>query len=396
MNSVEDFKVEEEIFSDHMPLKVNCNFTYQPTKNSSNMNLMPKLRWDPRRELQYKKKLDKNIDLCAAGEFSTENGMNALSSCIKNACRSQEVRKRRTKYKSQWFDQECESMRRKSFLCLRKARSSDCPSDWGHYQNANKNFKILCETKKSAYYNRLAKDLGKIKDSKAFWGQVRKLNGISPYRTAEIGADELANHFESLLCDQQSESVSHALNHYDVEELDREVTEEEVKNALARAKVNKAAGEDRIPAEFLKYSTPKFVKKMTAAFNYLLNTGKMPACFKKTVIFPIHKKGNRSMAENYRGISFQNASAKVFAAIILQRLTDWVERNNILTESQAGFRRNYSTVDNIYCLSNIAQDFIANHKKLYVCFVDLKAAFDTINRIALMLKLNNIGVSSKL
>jgi len=47
------------------------------------------------------------------------------------------------------------------------------------------------------------------------------------------------------------------------------------------------------------------------------------------------------VTSNYRGISFQNALAKVFYALLLERLTNWVKNYNILTEFQAGYRKGY-------------------------------------------------------
>ena len=44
----------------------------------------------------------------------------------------------------------------------------------------------------------------------------------------------------------------------------------------------------------------------------------------------------------------------------------WVEENGIINEAQAGFRRNYSTVDHIFTLLTLVQKQLLNHGKLYV------------------------------
>ena len=118
--------------------------------------------------------------------------------------------------------------------------------------------------------------------------------------------------------------------------------------------------------------------------------------FKKAIIYPLHKKGDYDDPTNYRGISFLNTSAKLFAAHIYNRLTCWVENKNVLQESQAGFRKKYSTVDQVFALLNIAEIYKQKYKKLYSFFVDFRAAFDTIAREALIYKLYNIGLSTKI
>lgn len=91
-----------------------------------------------------------------------------------------------------------------------------------------------------------------------------------------------------------------------------------------------------------------------------------------------------------------NSVTKIFTGVILDRLTEWIRQNDLLSEFQAGFRKGYSTADNIFTLTSIARTYLDNSKKLFVFFVDFKAAFDSIDRNALFYKLSNLGVSTKM
>ena len=55
-----------------------------------------------------------------------------------------------------------------------------------------------------------------------------------------------------------------------------------------------------------------------------------------------------------------------------------VEENNITGEYQAGFKRNYSTVDNMFTLLALVQNQFSLHRKLDVAFIDFKKAFDSL------------------
>ena len=66
------------------------------------------------------------------------------------------------------------------------------------------------------------------------------------------------------------------------------------------------------------------------------------------MIIPLYKKGDASAVANYRGICLVNVMSKIFSHILQTRLTVWCEINNLIPEEQAGFRQNYSTVDNIF------------------------------------------------
>lgn len=66
------------------------------------------------------------------------------------------------------------------------------------------------------------------------------------------------------------------------------------------------------------------------------------------MITPIHLSGPSNNPGNYRGISITNTSYKVFTGVINKRLYDWSENQSKIDESQAGFRRGYSSIDNVF------------------------------------------------
>lgn len=179
--------------------------------------------------------------------------------------------------------------------------------------------------------------------------------------------------------------------------LDAPFLESELLAVLKRAKDNKAPGSDRIPFEFFKHAPQGFIKKLVTVFNKILEAGTVPNRFKDSIIFPIHKKGCTNETSNYRGISFCNTVSKLFTGLLLARLELWEQQHNKLGEFQAGFRKTYSTVDNIFTLMSIIK-IVLSHKrqKLFAFFIDLSAAFDRIDRFALFYKLSRLGVSSKI
>lgn len=125
--------------------------------------------------------------------------------------------------------------------------------------------------------------------------------------------------------------------------------------------------------------------------------GEVAESFKHSIIFPLYKKGDANVVENYRGLSFIDCIGKIFMGLLNDRISNWVNDNKIITEFQAGFRKQYSTVDNIFNLSCMVNLRIAEkNQKLYCFFVDFKAAFDTIDRKALFFKLSCLGASTKM
>ena len=76
-------------------------------------------------------------------------------------------------------------------------------------------------------------------------------------------------------------------------------------------------------------------------------------------------------------------------------MNDFTSKNNIIPEEQAGFRSNYSTIDHIFTLYAMITMQFSKNKKLYVCFVDYKKAFDSVHRDALFRVLEARGFNGK-
>lgn len=106
------------------------------------------------------------------------------------------------------------------------------------------------------------------------------------------------------------------------------------------------------------------------------------------VIIPIYKnKGYPECPENYRPITLLSCLGKLFTSILNNRLSKFLENNEILSENQAGFRKNYSTLDHVFTLNSKIEIFRYYKKKIYCIFIDFAQAFDSLWRIGLWHKL---------
>ena len=119
-------------------------------------------------------------------------------------------------------------------------------------------------------------------------------------------------------------------------------------------------------------------------FHDIYNSGIFPDAWCDSIISPIHKSGSVNNPENYRAISLINCLCKIFMNILTIRLTDWAESNNVIDESQAGFRKGYGTIDNIFSLQYLIQKYLCRSRGRFYCiFIDFKRAFDSIQHVNL-------------
>ena len=104
----------------------------------------------------------------------------------------------------------------------------------------------------------------------------------------------------------------------------------------------------------------------------------LPDDFRDTNIIPLYNnKGNRRDCNNYRGISLLCIAGKVFACLLLPRLRQISDI--ILPESQCGFRPFRSTSDMVFSPRQLQEKSVEQSRPLYVVFIDLTKAFDTVS-----------------
>ena len=131
-------------------------------------------------------------------------------------------------------------------------------------------------------------------------------------------------------------------------------------------------------------------------FNVLLERDVYPDSWTDSIIIPLFKKGNQNDPDNYRGISLCGISSKLYSSIINNRLQEWIEQNNLTGECQAGFKKDYSTVDHMITLMAMIQKQFSLNRKLYEAFIDFEKAFDSITRKLLWPILLKNGIKGRL
>lgn len=95
---------------------------------------------------------------------------------------------------------------------------------------------------------------------------------------------------------------------------------------------------------------------------------------------------------NYRPISVISCFAKVFEKCLKEKITEYLESNNLLYNKQFGFRNNRNTEDAIIDLVKEIHSNLRNKKKSLAIFMDLSKAFDTVSHEILFERLEEVGI----
>ena len=175
-----------------------------------------------------------------------------------------------------------------------------------------------------------------------------------------------------------------------------EIHESDVAKHLRHLDPNKSTGADQISARLLRECQDELVLPLKLLFNRSLQEGLVPNLWKCANVTPIFKKGSKCEAGNYRPISLTSVVIKIFERILRDKITSFLDKHNLILDSQHGFRNNRS------CLTNLLEFYnyiFSNHDERIpsdVIYLDFKKAFDTVPHKRLLIKLKAHGIGEQL
>ena len=166
-------------------------------------------------------------------------------------------------------------------------------------------------------------------------------------------------------------------------------TLDELEKVTKQLRPNKAAGVAGIMNEFLKHLGTKAQQWRLFLLNSCLRTKKIPKKWSKTKIAAFLKPNkDPTNPKRYRPISLLCTLYKLYERFILNRISDTVDK--LLTPNQAGFTPERSCCSQVLNLTQYIEDRFEQRQVTGTVFVDLTAAYGTVNHRSLLLKVSKM------
>lgn len=306
--------------------------------------------------------------------------------------------------KADWFDHECSSAKQLYINALQNFNRYKSNENRINMCNLKTTYKRLVKKKKRNYEYTKLKEIERMRHArpKQFWKLFSKRKKTS----SNISLNEFFEYFSNLqnnlstAQDPESEDfcLNNDFNSYDCnfEELDRPITAQEIQLVIRSLKNNKSCGTDQLLNEFFVESFDILSGHLVDLFNAILLSGVFPSQWSEGSIVPLFKKNDPNDVNNYRGITLVSCFSKIFTGVLNNRLSNWAENNDVVSDSQFGFRKGCSTTDAIFVLNAIIQKILKEKGRLFCAFVDLKKAFDSVYLNGLWFKLYKLGINAKM
>ena len=121
-------------------------------------------------------------------------------------------------------------------------------------------------------------------------------------------------------------------------------------------------------------------------------TGIFPSVLKTSKVVPVFKKDSKLNYSNYRPISLLSNIEKILEKLMYKRLYTFLDNNSIIYDLQFGFRQQYSTSHALINITKNIRKALDNRNIGCAVFIDLQKAFDTVDHLMLLAKLNHYGI----
>lgn len=170
------------------------------------------------------------------------------------------------------------------------------------------------------------------------------------------------------------------------------VTETEILELIAKLDDEKAIGPDEVSGKILKECREVTVRQIYDIIKCSIETGEVPAEWKRAEVIPIYKSGNKEEPLNYRPVSLTSIVCKICESIIKKHWLKFLENQKLISNNQFGFRKGRSCVTNLLNFYSRVIEGVQERDGWVDCvYLDLKKAFEKVPHDRLLWKLGKMG-----
>ena len=174
------------------------------------------------------------------------------------------------------------------------------------------------------------------------------------------------------------------------------ITEPGVYKLLTDLKEHKASGPDSVPARVLKHCADSVAPVLQKIFQASIDNKYLPQDWRKANITPIYKKGDKSCPANYRPVSLTSIPCKVLEDIMYHHINAHIDRHDLLSDAQHGFRRRRRCETQLAMLIEDLASALDSRDQIDLIILYFCKAFDKVPHQRLFLKLNQFGIKGNI
>ena len=178
--------------------------------------------------------------------------------------------------------------------------------------------------------------------------------------------------------------------------VDVDFSQQQVEDRLAKLNISKSVGPDNIHPRVLKELKSVISLPLSLIFRTSYATGIVPGDWKSANVTAVHKKSDKTIADNYRPISLTSIVCKIMEGIISDALVLHMKTNKLFTNKQFGFLKGRSATLQLLNVLDEWTQLLDNGISVDVLYTDFQKAFDSVPHRRLLEKLASYGFCGKI
>lgn len=217
-------------------------------------------------------------------------------------------------------------------------------------------------------------------------GPVKSADGVIA-TCNDDKAKVFASQLQSIMCSPggNEDVLQVSATAEEMEDLNHQVSVEEVHTIVKHLKTGKAPGADGIVAEMLKQASLFTLSCLAALFSASLSLRYFPSRWKRGVVAMLPKDGkDQSLASNFRPITLNPVIGKVLERIVNKRLMRFADENELIPECQAGFHPGRNSTEQVVLLVQRAVQAMNAGLVTAVVAMDVAKAYDSVWHASLL------------
>ena len=210
-------------------------------------------------------------------------------------------------------------------------------------------------------------------------------------------AELLNNLFSSVFVSEDLNSIPDITRQYAgpvLANIDIEV--DKVEQKLRKLNGCKSPGPDGMHPRLLKEAASSIAEPLQIIFAKSMEEGILPQDWKIGNITPLHKKGSKKKAENYRPISLTSVIGKTLESLIRDKLVQHMMNQQLMSDCQHGFTPNRSCMTQLLCAIEEITSILDSGNPIDIVYLDFCKAFDSVPHERLLKKLSAYGIGENL
>lgn len=396
--------------SDHRAQVCDINFVKNLPPTKTLKRKINKQTLENLRLLLKAKDWNKILQLSDA-DYAFSQFHKTLQQAIDISCPLSVMQLKQNNLKKPW-DTESHTLKNNYLKALNQATLTGQPEDKREAAQKKKAYDIkLKEMKKKQTANRIEEADNKTKALWAIINQERKSHNSNPQPqlitidtetvSSPIGLANHLNEFFATIAERTLLNNGHRNPHSTAIRQDGPRSNlhfykancDEIRKIIDGLKKKSSAGEDDYSSKLVKYCKNEILTPLTSLVNKSLAQGIFPSCLKTAKVYPKYKKGNINEPSSYRPISLLSTFSKILERVILTRLLNHLNQNELLSPRQHGFKKNKSTTTAIVQLVECLIDKLDEGCVATSILLDYSKAFDCLGHDLIIQKLLSLGVN---